>query len=54
MRDDAGRLQDRLEALEKVEHRLTGGREAFLDDELLQVWSVHHLQIIGEATNRLS
>jgi len=54
MRDDAGRLQDMLEAIEKVEDRLTKDREAFSDDELLQVWAVHHLQIIGEAANRLS
>lgn len=29
------------------------GREAFEHDELVQVWIVYHLQIIGEAAARL-
>ena len=29
------------------------GREAFDREELIQVWVVHHLQIIGEAASRL-
>jgi len=54
MRDDAGRLQDMLEAIQKVEERLNQGRDAFVADELLQVWAVHHLSVIGEAANKLS
>jgi uncharacterized protein with HEPN domain len=54
MRDDAGRVQDILEAIEKIESQLEGGREVFIGSELLHVWAVHHLQIIGEAASRLS
>lgn len=54
MRDNAGRLEDILEAIEKIESRTRGGWEVFKIDEMLQVWVLHHLQIIGEAVNRLS
>ena len=54
MRDDRGRLLDILEAVEKIQQRASAGREAYLQDELLQVWMVHHLQIIGEAAGGLS
>lgn len=54
MRDDSGRLQDMLEAIEKIEAYVGQERQAFFEDELLQVWVIHHLQIIGEAANRLS
>ena len=54
MRDDRARLRDILEAIDKIEQRATAGKEQFLADELLQVWMVHHIQIIGEAASRLS
>lgn len=54
MRDDRARLLDILEAIEKIEQRASAGKEEFLADELLQVWMIHHIQIIGEATARLS
>lgn len=54
MTDDEGRLRDILEAIEKIEKHTDGGRRAFDDNELIQVWVVHHLQIIGEAASRLS
>ncbi len=54
MRDDAGRLQDILEAIDKIQKHASRGREAFETDELLQVWAVHHLQTIGEAANKMS
>ena len=49
MRDERERLQDVQEAIARIEARTQGGRAAFEGDELLQVWVVHHLQIIGEA-----
>ena len=49
MRDVDERLRDVLEAIERIERRMMGGRQAFESDELLQVWVLHHLQIIGEA-----
>ena len=53
MRDGNERLLDMLEAIEEIERYAIRGREAFLQDELVQVWMVHHLQIIGEAAARL-
>ncbi|WP_292519497.1 HepT-like ribonuclease domain-containing protein [Methanoculleus sp.] len=52
MRDGDERLLDMLEAIEDIERYAVRGREAFLRDELVQVWMVHHLQIIGEAAAR--
>jgi uncharacterized protein with HEPN domain len=54
MRDDSERLQDILEAIVQIEKYAVRGREEFERDELLQVWMVHHLQIIGEAVRGLS
>jgi len=54
MRDDRQRLLDILEAIGGVERYAARGHDAFRHDELLQVWMVHHLQIIGEAAAGLS
>lgn len=54
MRDDRERLQDVLEAIERIEKYSAKGRKAFESDELVQNWIVRHLQIIGEATRSLS
>jgi Uncharacterized conserved protein len=53
MRDGIDRLLDILEAIEEIERYTVRDRDAFLQDELVQVWMVHHLQIIGEAASRL-
>ncbi len=53
MRDPRERLRDMLEAIAAIERHLGADRAAFEDDELLQTWFVHHLQIIGEAANAL-
>ncbi len=49
MRDGNERLLDILEAIDEIERYAVRGRETFLQDELVQVWMIHHLQIIGEA-----
>jgi uncharacterized protein with HEPN domain len=54
MRDDRERLLDILEAIESIEKYVGKGHDAFLKDELVQVWIVHHIQVIGEAAARLS
>ena len=54
MRSDLEILADMLEALENIERYVPRGRQAFEIDELLQVWIVRHLQIIGEAASRIS
>ncbi|SPE33322.1 conserved hypothetical protein [Acidobacteriia bacterium SbA2] len=53
MRDVAERLRDILDAITQIGRYASRGREAFEREELIQVWVVHHLQIIGEAASRL-
>ncbi|HNX10265.1 MAG TPA: DUF86 domain-containing protein [Methanothrix sp.] len=53
MRDQKEHLRDILDAIESIQRYSTRGREAFEHDELIQVWMVHHLQIIGEAAAQL-
>jgi uncharacterized protein with HEPN domain len=54
VRDDAERLRDILEAIERIERYAIRGRAAFESDELIQTWVLHHLRIIGEATRALT
>ena len=49
MRNPRERPHDILEAIRYIDRYAVRGREAFEADELLQRWSVRHLQIIGEA-----
>lgn len=49
MRDDQLRFQDVLVATKHIRKYAIQGREAFFEDEMLQVWILYHLQIIGEA-----
>jgi uncharacterized protein with HEPN domain len=30
------------------------GRRAFVEDELIHTWMIHHIQIIGEAASKLT
>ena len=54
MRRDAHRLRDVLEAVAAIERPSRGGRPAFDADELVRVWCLKHIEIIGEALARLS
>ena len=54
MRDDRERLQDMLEAIERIDMYAKHGWPALRQDELVQTWVVHHLMIIGEACRALS
>jgi uncharacterized protein with HEPN domain len=56
MRDDRERLLDMLEAIHKIEQVVYSDKytERLHGDELIEVWVIHHLQIIGEAAFRLS
>ncbi len=56
MRGDRQRLLGILEAIENIERYIhtEGDFRSSADNELLNVWLVHHLQIIGEAASRLS
>ena len=54
MRDDRERLEDILEAIERIEKYAAKGKDAFDNEELIQVWIIHHVQIIGEAAAQIS
>ena len=54
MRSDRDRLLDILEAIEKIERRMPGTYAIFSDEELIHVWALHHIQIVGEAARGLS
>lgn len=54
MRKDADRLRDVLEAIAAIERQAGPGRERFDGDELVRTWCLHHIEIIGEASARLS
>ncbi len=54
MRSDRDRLDDALGAIAKINERIAEGLEVFHRDELLQVWVIHHLQMIGEASRAIS
>jgi len=53
MRDESERLRDILEAIERIEKYAARGRAAFDEDELVQMWVVHHIEVIGEACRAL-
>ena len=54
MRTDQDRLEDILGAIGNIERYQEKGQTAFESDELIQIWMVHHLQVIGEAARSLS
>ena len=54
MRSARDRLDDVLEAIRRIEREAAAGRDQFLIDEKLQVWMIHHIQIIGEAVRAVS
>ena len=54
MRNDVERLRDILEAINNIEKYASQGKQVFEQNELIQVWIVHHLQIIGEASAAMS
>ncbi|RPI86813.1 MAG: DUF86 domain-containing protein [Chloroflexi bacterium] len=54
MRDDRERLLDMLEAIHKIEQYAHDELFSSRGDELVEVWMIHHLQIIGEAASRVT
>jgi uncharacterized protein with HEPN domain len=54
VRNDRERLLDIIEAIDRIEKYASTGEIAFVRDELIQTWIVHHIQIIGEAARGLS
>lgn len=53
MRDPKERVLDIMEAIAAIERHRGRDKAAFERDELLQVWFLRHLQIIGEAARTL-
>jgi uncharacterized protein with HEPN domain len=49
VRSDGDRLRDAIEAIDRCLSQAERGREVFETDPLVQVWMVHHLEIVGEA-----
>jgi uncharacterized protein with HEPN domain len=54
VKDDRPYLADIVQALERVEEIGRRGREAFLDDWLLQDAAIRNFEIVGEAAKRVS
>lgn len=54
MRSDRERLLNIVEAIEKIFSHKEISRLDYESDELVQVWYIHYLQMIGEAASRLS
>ena len=54
MRSDRDRLKDILAAIDRIMAKTSEGRAAFEKDEMLQVWVLYHLQVVGEAARALS
>jgi len=54
LRRDLERLQDILEAIQRIQQHASRGRQVFDAEPLVQVWVIHHIEIIGEACRALS
>lgn len=53
MRDAWERLRDMMEAVRRIEKYASEGRRAFNADELIQVYILHYLQVLGEAAYKI-
>ena len=54
MRLDEDRLLDILEAIEAIERYTVDGKGEFDRNELVRVWCLRHIEIVGEAAARIS
>ncbi len=54
MRNDREWLADIYEAITNIEKYALRGRDAFLQEELIQVWMRYHFQVLGEAARNIS
>ncbi len=54
MRNQIEWLKDIFDAIVQIEKYSIKGEDEFQKNELIQTWMVHHLQVIGEAANRVS
>ncbi|MEN6385295.1 MAG: DUF86 domain-containing protein [Phycisphaerales bacterium] len=54
MRNPRLRIEDMLEAIQRIDKYAVRGRTVFASDELIQIYVVHNLQILGEAACKLT
>lgn len=54
MRTDQDRLLDISEAIQRITEKLPPDKNEFIRSDLLQVWFLYHIQVIGEAANSIS
>jgi uncharacterized protein with HEPN domain len=54
MRSDRDRLSDMIEAIRLINEKLPRTKDEFAGSDLLQIWVLYHIQIIGEAANGIS
>jgi uncharacterized protein with HEPN domain len=54
VRGDRDRLLDILESIERIVRHTRSGRAHFEADELVQIWVIHHIEILGEAARGVS
>jgi uncharacterized protein with HEPN domain len=54
MRSDHERLLDINEAIQRILEKLPSAKVEFIQSDLLQVWVLYHIQVIGEAANGIS
>jgi uncharacterized protein with HEPN domain len=54
VRPDGLRVKDILFALQRIRERCPLELSAFEADEMVQVWVIHHLQMMGEAAARVT
>jgi uncharacterized protein with HEPN domain len=54
VRKDEERLRDILDAIAAIRRRVGKDRDAYNADELLRIWCLHYITIIGEAASGLS
>ncbi len=53
MRDVSERLRNIQEAIAQVTKYTDPGRQSFDQNELVRIWVIHHLEIIGEAARSI-
>lgn len=51
MRSDLDRLSDLNEAIGRIREKLPRTKDEFTGSDLLQIWVLYHIQILGEAAN---
>lgn len=54
MRKQIEWLKDILEAIDQIEKYTVKGEKEYSQNELIQKWMIYHLQVIGEAANKIS